>query len=73
MISLTSEPLLTTAYIVASKTLIFKAKQYMESYTVYHKILSFIVKNNEFTGVNFKFLKNKTDNFAKCTFIAANI
>ena len=39
----------------------------------YHKILSFIVKNNVFTGVNFKFLKNKTDIPLKCIFNAANI
>ena len=32
MISLTSEPLLTTAYIVVSKTLIFKAKTYTGRY-----------------------------------------
>tara|TARA_Y100000593_G_C4091466_1_gene228739 strand:- start:181 stop:459 length:279 start_codon:yes stop_codon:yes gene_type:complete len=61
MISLSTEPHLTTVYKITSKTLIFKTKQYMDSYIGYHKILSFVVKNNEFTGVNFKFLKNKTD------------
>ena len=65
MISLISEPLFTTVYAVASKTLIFKAKQYMGSYMGYHKILSFVVKTNDFTGVNFKFLKNKTDTTVK--------
>ena len=41
----------------------------MESYMGYHKILSFFVKNNEFTGVNFKFLKNKTGISLKCSSI----